>query len=375
MINQLESTLEQTFKWLHSHPELALEEFKTTAYIKSFMQKHGIELLDMPLETGVLAIIRGAEAQPVIAMRADIDALPIQEQTDLAWRSEHPGVMHACGHDFHTASLLGAALLLKQRAHLLKGTVKLLFQPAEEAADGARRVIETGLLADVDMIFAMHVKPDGKAGVVYAKDGAEHAAVDKFTVCLKAEGGHAAAPHTTPDTIVAASALVQALQSIVSRGIDPLASAVVSVTRITAGNTWNVLPSQAELEGTVRTFGADVRKMIEQRFRATVQGVAAIYGVQPDIRWEHGVPATNNDYVLVEMLKNTALSLGLTVRPAVPSMGGEDFSLYQKQMVGVMWELGIGCPYPLHHSRFSVDPSLLADSARLMAEVACTALE
>lgn len=371
----LEQTLQQAFEWLHSHPETALEEYKTTAFIKEFLNDHGIEVLDLPLQTGVLAIIRGIETHPVIAIRADIDALPVQEQTGLSYSSVHEGRMHACGHDFHTASLLGAALLLKQRAQTLKGCVKLLFQPAEEAADGARRVMDTGVLSDVDMIFGTHVKPDGKAGVVYAKDGAEHAAVDKFIVKFNAQGGHAGAPHTTADTIVAASALVQALQSIVSRNVDPLQSAVVSVTRVSAGNTWNVLPPQAELEGTVRTFTAELRALVEGRFHAIVQGIADTYNVQPEIHWVRGVPATNNDYVLVEMVKKAAAAAGLKVRPATPSMGGEDFSLYQKEIVGVMWELGMGSQYPLHHGHFCADKTLLESSARMMAEVASIALE
>lgn len=374
MTELLQAQLHDAFAWLHRHPETALKEVKTTAFIRDFLTRHGIELLPFPLETGVMAIIPGQTAQPVIALRADIDALPIEENQEHTLRSEHAGLMHACGHDFHTTALLGAALLLKERAASLRGSVKLLFQPAEESSGGAEKVLATGLLDDVDMIFAMHVKPDGERGFVYTKHEADHAAVDKFSIHLRAQGGHAAEPHTTADVIVATSALVQNLQTVVSRSVNPIEPAVLSITRMWAGNTWNVLPPTADLEGTVRTFNQSVRELVEHRVREILAGIATIYKIDADIQWERGVPATNNDYAPIELIKKTATELGMQERPAEPSMSGEDFACYQRTIIGAMWELGVASPQPLHHAGFQADPTLLSSAARLIAEVTARAL-
>lgn len=362
-----DKVLQEEFEWLHRHPELALQEIETTDHIKKFLQNHGIELLELPIETGVLAVIRGKSSYPVVVLRADIDALPLQEETELPYESKYPGRMHACGHDFHTTSLLGAALLLQAHKDELEGTVKLLFQPAEETASGAEKVLATGVLHDAAAIFGLHVRADAVPGTIYVKPGADHAAVDRFQIDIQGIGAHAAHPHLGTDTIVAAAALIQGFQTVVSRNVDPVNEAVVSVTRIESGTTWNILPGEAQLEGTVRTFDEDTRKLIKNRLETITAGIGISYDVKTLFNWLSGTPATNNDAALVEFIRRTADSLGYQVETAVASMGGEDFAVFQQKIPGVIWQIGVGSKGFLHHPKFSADKSALTKAAFLMA--------
>lgn len=359
--------LQEEFEWMHRHPEVALQETEATDHIKRFLQRHGIELLDLPLETGVLAVIRGKNAFPVVILRADIDALPLQEETKSPYESEYPGRMHACGHDFHTASLLGAALLLQEHKDELTGTVKLLFQPAEETASGAEKVLSTGVLNDAAVIFGLHVRADGVPGTIYVKHGADHAAVDRFLIDIRGIGAHAAHPNLGTDTIVAAAAIIQGFQTVVSRNVDPVNEAVVSVTRIASGTTWNILPGEAQLEGTVRTFDEDTRKHIKNRLETITEGIGITYNVTTSCNWLSGTPATNNDASLVEFIRRTADALGYPVEKADASMGGEDFAVFQQKIPGVIWQIGVGSKCFLHHPEFSADISALPIASRFMA--------
>lgn len=368
-ITILDNLLQEEFEWLHCHPELAMLEIETTEHIRRFLQNHGIELLDLPLQTGVLAIIRGKKMHPIIALRADIDALPLQEETELSYKSSFPGRMHACGHDFHTSSLLGAALLLQDRKDELEGTVKLLFQPAEETASGAEKVLASGVLDDVDMIFGLHVRPDGVPGTIYVKSGADHAAVDRFQIDIQGIGAHAAHPNLGTDSIVASAALVQGFQTVVSRNVDPVCEAVVSVTRIESGKTWNIIPGEAQLEGTVRTFDEATRRHVKNRLENIAAGIALSYDVEASITWLSGTAATNNDPELVEFIKETASQLDFKVDKAVASMGGEDFAVFQQKIPGVIWQIGVGSHFFLHHPKFEADESVLLKSAHFMAEI------
>jgi len=359
--------LKEEFEWLHRHPELALLEIKTTDHIKVFLQNHGIELLDLPLPTGVLAVIRGKNPYPVVALRADIDALPLQEETDLPYKSEHPGQMHACGHDFHTSALLGAAVLLQARKSELEGTVKLLFQPAEETASGAEKVLATGMLDDVDMIFGLHVRADAAPGIIYVMPGPDHAAVDRFLIDIEGTGTHAAHPNLGTDPIVASAALIQGFQTVVSRNVDPVCESVVSITRIESGRTWNIIPADAQLEGTTRTFDEPTRKLVRSRLGKITEGIGTSYGVKTSLQWLTGTPATNNDYDLVEFIRKTAAEMGYQAKTAVASMGGEDFAVFQQKIPGVIWQIGVGSKCFLHHPEFSVDISALPIASRFMA--------
>ncbi|WP_444641311.1 amidohydrolase [Caproiciproducens sp. R1] len=370
----LQNTLEEHFSWLHRHPETALREFETTAYIKRILTENGVEILDSGLQTGLVAVLRGKKEKPVVALRCDIDALPIEETADVPYRSENPGKMHACGHDFHTTAMLGAALLLKQKEANLEGTVKLLFQPAEEAGHGAEHVLKTGALDDVEEIYGLHVAADLPAGTVAVTAGADHAAVDRFVVDVTGLGGHAAHPELVIDPILAASQLTIAFQTIVSRSISAFDRAVISVTRVESGSTWNVIPSSAQLEGTVRTLDKTVRQKIVRRMKEICEGIATVSGTSIRFHWYPGCPSTNNDAELAAFIKDTAESLGLRTQEAVPSMGGEDFSCYQEKIRGAFWMIGVGDTAPLHNPSFKADRSGLTGAAKLLAALGERAL-
>ena len=362
--------LTELLEWFHSHPELAYEERETTAKIREVLEGAGIPVLCSGLETGLIAVIEGGRPGPVIGLRADIDALPVQEESGLPYASCYPGRMHACGHDFHTVMLLGAALMLKERQAELPGTVKLIFQPAEEIDSGARRVIATGLLEDCRLFLAGHTYPQFEAGTVGIKEGPVMAAVDRFEVIIRGLGCHAGQPAKGVDPIVVQAAIVQSLQTVVSRNMDPFTPRVISITHVEAGTTWNVIPETARLEGTVRTLNAQQRALAEERFRSLVTGIAAAYGAEADIRWTHGSGAVINDEKLCILARETAREMGLTVDRQEDTMGGEDFSCYLENRPGLFVRVGTGGGWPGHHPKFNVDPAALEPAARFFATLA-----
>lgn len=359
---------------LHRHPELSGEEWETTESIRGWLEEQGIRIAEeYSLRTGLVAEIGEGEG-PVVALRADIDALPIQEETKLEYASQVSGKMHACGHDAHTAILIGAAELLKQRESRLPGRVRLLFQPSEEKATGAKQVIQTGALQDVQAIFGLHNKPDLQVGSVGIREGALMAAADGFVVKVQGKGSHAAVPEAGIDPIVVASHIVTALQSIVSRNVGAQESAVISVTKIHSGTAWNVIPEEAVLDGTVRTFEEKVRARIRERFNQVVAGVAAAYGTTATVRWIQGPPAVVNDPSLAALAEQTAATVGLNgVRP-LPSPAGEDFSFYQREVPGLFLFLGTSGSHEWHHPAFDLDERALPLGAELLASLAENAL-
>lgn len=360
---------------LHRNPELSGEEKETTAAIRSWLEEEGVRIADeYPLRTGLVAEV-GQGNGPVAALRADIDALPIQEETRLEFASQIPGRMHACGHDAHTAILIGAARLLKQRESSLPGKVRFIFQPSEEKATGARQVIQSGALADVQAVFGLHNKPDLRVGTVGIREGALMAAADGFVVKVQGVGTHAAVPEAGIDPIVVAAHIVTALQAIVSRNVGAQESAVLSVTKINSGTAWNVIPEEAILDGTVRTFDEKVRSRIRERFNQVVTGVAAAYGTTAAVRWIQGPPAVINDESLARDAEQVVRELGLnSIRP-LPSPAGEDFSFYQKEVPGLFLFLGTSGPHEWHHPGFDVDEQALPIGAHLLAALAEQALK
>ncbi|MGG4401027.1 amidohydrolase [Paenibacillus sp. FSL H7-0942] len=359
---------------LHRNPELSGEEKETTAAIRSWLEEEGVRIADeYALRTGLVAEV-GQGDGPVVALRADIDALPIQEETKLEFASQADGKMHACGHDAHTAILIGAARLLKQRESILPGKVRLIFQPSEEKATGARQVIQSGALSDVRAVFGLHNKPDLQVGTVGIREGALMAAADGFVVKVEGVGTHAAVPEAGIDPIVVAAHIVTALQAIVSRNVGAQESAVISVTKLHSGTAWNVIPDEAILDGTVRTFDEKVRARIRERFNQVVAGVAAAYGTRATVRWIQGPPAVVNDESLASAAEQVASEIGLnSVRP-LPSPAGEDFSFYQKEVPGLFLFLGTSGPHEWHHPGFDVDERALSLGAHLLAALAEKAL-
>ena len=366
----LENELLSLFKWLHQHPEIGCEEVNTTKRIRETLASEGVEILESPLETGLIARVTGAKPGRVIGLRCDIDALPIQEESGLEYASVNPGKMHACGHDFHTAVMLGAAILLKRQEAELAGTVKIVFQPSEENANGAQIAVDSGLLDDVEEFYGIHSYPWFETGTLGVKDGPVMAAPDRFEITIHGKGTHAAEPNKGRDPIPAAATIALAAQSVVSRSIDPFSSAVVSIAHIEAGNTWNIIPETALLEGTVRTLNQGVREHIQRELARIAESVASTYGCTADFRWHNGPAAVINDDALCNVVRELALKEGYRVDRQEDTMGGEDFSEYLRLCPGVFIRVGTGGSYPSHHPKFTVDPNALWPAAKFFAKLA-----
>ncbi|WP_219213207.1 amidohydrolase [Paenibacillus sp. S150] len=373
MDQALASQLIDVRRNLHREPELAYEEFRTTEKLREWLTIANIRILDLPLETGLIAEI-GQGNGPIVAIRCDIDALPVEEQTELAFASEIPGRMHACGHDFHTAVILGAALLLKEHESELPGRVRVLFQPAEETGHGAERVLASGGLKDVAAIFGLHNSPDLPTGAFGTRTGALTAGVDRFEITVKGVGAHAATPEKGVDTIVTAAQMITMLQTIVSRQNNSLEPVVLSVTRIHGGFTWNVLPERVELEGTVRTYNEEIRRHIPIQMTRIIEGIAAGAGAEAQLHWYPGPPATVNHGKWADFAKAVALDAGYDVHELPLQMGGEDFSFYLQQIPGAFVNIGTGPAYALHHPRFDVDEAAILPAAKYFASLAERAL-
>ena len=365
----LEQKLTDFFEELHSHPELSYEEYETTERIKRELHAAGIEILQTPLKAGVVAIIRGAQPGKTYGLRCDIDALPIMEETELPYKSEIPGKMHACGHDFHTAAVLGTALLLQERKEKLHGNVKILFQPAEESSHGAETVLQTGILSDVEAIFSLHTAAYLPVGTLGIRAGSVMAAVDRFELNITGTGCHGGHPDEGVDTILVAASVIQALQSIVGRNLNPFHTGVVSVTRIHGGNTWNVIPDKVELEGTVRSMDKEDRVFIEKRMRGIAENTAAAYSAKAELLWYPGPPATVNEETWSAFAEDVAKECGYEVVPQRNSTGGEDFAFYLEKIPGCFINVGTGGGYPNHHPQFYADEAALAPAAEYFARL------
>ncbi|AHV95994.1 amidohydrolase [Paenibacillus sabinae] len=370
---ELTEKLVQARRELHRHPELAEEEYETTGKLRQWLTGAGISILDLPLKTGLIAEIGSGE--PKVALRADIDALPIAEETGLPFSSAIPGKMHACGHDFHTAVILGAAYLLKSRERELQGTVRILFQPAEETGAGAPAVLASGGLSGVSAIFGLHSNPDLPSGSFGTRTGALTAGVDCFVIAIRGTGAHAAQPERGEDSILAAAHIVTALQSIASRLTPAGESVVVSVTQINGGTTWNVLPELVELKGTVRTHNEQIRSRIPGQIRQIINGIAAASGTSAELKWIPGPPATVNSGRWADFAKQQAAEFGYSVHDLAPQMIGEDFAYYLREISGAFVNIGTGGTYSQHHPKFDTDESALLPAAQYFAGLAEAALK
>lgn len=346
-IGRMQEEMTAWRRHLHAHPELAYEEVETARFVAEKLRAFGVdEVHEGIAKTGVVGVIRGRGPGPAIGLRADMDALPIEERTNKPWASKVPGKMHACGHDGHTTMLLGAARHLA-RTRNFSGTLYLIFQPAEEGFAGARTMIEEGLFERFPMerVFGLHNWPDLPAGEFGMRVGPAMAAADRFTILLEGLGCHGAMPHQGRDPIVAAAALVQALQTIVSREVDPIDNVVISVTRIAAGDAYNVVPDRAELWGTVRTYKPETRDAIERRLREVTDAIAAAYRMTATVRYERGYPATVNSAEEVSLSAAVAAEL---VGPSKvhsdhpPCMGAEDFAFMLERRPGSYVWMGQG---------------------------------
>ncbi len=376
-----EGLREELLRWrrhLHRHPELSFHEERTAAYIAGELS--GIQgiAVSHPTATSVVGRLEGALPGGTVALRADIDALPIVEETDLPFASAHPGAMHACGHDGHAAMLLAAATLLARRRSELRGQVVFIFQHAEELAPGgAQELVDKGVLAGVDVVLGQHLWLPLDAGYLGLAPGPVTAAVDTFEATVVGRGGHAAQPHLTVDAVVLASQVVLAWQTIVSRAADPLQPLVLSVTRIEGGQADNVLPDEVRLVGTVRSYDPALRELVLRRMEEILRGLADAAGGSYRLRLTRGYAPVVNDGDLAERLRPIlaeVLGDGPLV-PATPSMVGEDFSAYGQAAPSCFWFLGArseakGITFPHHHARFTIDEDILPLGAAALAGAA-----
>lgn len=375
ILENLEEELIGLFHEFHRYPELSNEEFETTKKIKELLGQVDIEVLDLPLKTGLVAQVKGNPNGPVVAIRCDIDALPIIEETSLSYKSLSNGKMHACGHDFHTAVVLGAAYLVKKYQGSLIGTVKFIFQPGEESGDGAQKILATGVLDDVDVIFGIHNVSDYEVGVMGLKEGAMTAAVDRFEIKITGVGSHAAKPEKSIDPIIISTNIINALQTIVSRNISPTDKALLSVTHVESGNTWNVIPETAYIEGTVRTLDEHTRELIPERMKALVEGIAKSYGGNAELIWHSGSPATKNDEEWTNFASKLGRIMGYDVKRITMGLEGEDFAYYQKEIPGVFIVVGTGISEAHHHPEYTVDEKAIIKCSRYFARLAECALK
>jgi hippurate hydrolase len=381
ILNSLAALKEEMTAWrrdLHAHPETAFEEVRTAGIVAEKLAGWGIEVHRGLAETGVVGVLRGRHAGGrTIGLRADMDALPMDEENDVPHRSRHPGKFHGCGHDGHTAMLLGAAKYLSETRNFA-GTVHFIFQPGEEGAAGGRRMIEDGLFDrfPCDEVYALHNWPDLPAGRVGLRPGPMMAASDEFEIAIRANGGHAAMPHKCVDPVAIGAQIVTALQTLVSRTLDPVESAVVSVTQFHAGTTHNVIPGEARLAGTVRSFEPAVQAQMEAGLKRTVEGIAAAMGADATIRYGHGYPATvNHAGQVAEAAAAAAEVVGRdnVDAEAPPVMGAEDFAFMLQAVPGAyVWVGQAGGPSAcgVHNSRYDFNDDILPVGASLFARLA-----
>ena len=370
---------------LHRFPEVSGEEHATSEMVQGKLGEHGIPFTTGYAGTGVLGVVDGARPGKTVALRADMDALPIQEENDHAFVSEVDGVMHACGHDAHTAMLVGAGWLLDGVKDELPGRVLLVFQPAEEASPtgGARRMMKEGVFREhrPDVIFAQHVSPELPVGQVGVRRGAITGASDRFKVTIEGQGGHASKPHQTIDAIVVANQVINSLQTVVSRDVDPLRSAVLTIGKIRGGTRYNAIAQRATLEGTIRTFSPDTKERVKERFHTIVRSVAGSMEASARIKYLDGYPATINTPEWAHRVRKTAQELlGDDATPEIePSLGGEDFGRFLLEYAGAYFRLGTASPNDpqkrrLHDSRFDLDEAALGPGTELLAQLAVDTL-
>ena len=370
---------EQVIAWrreFHENPELSWEEVRTAERVQKELVKMNIEVRRV-VNTGILGILEGDKPGKTVALRADMDALPIKEANDVSYKSKHEGVMHACGHDGHTAMLLGAAKILNQMKDKIAGTVIFLFQPAEELGEGASKMIEEGAIKGVDAILGIHLWADLASGKISLEPGPRMASTDRFKIVIRGKGGHGSMPHQGVDAIVAASAVVMNLQSIVSREIDPLETAVVTIGKFNGGERYNIISEEVHMEGTTRCFNLLVREKFPSIIKRIVNKTAKAYRAEGKLEYIFGHPSVINDTQMSQVASQAVIhNFG---RESIVKMekvtGGEDFSFYLQKAPGIMTFVGVrnenkDVIYPHHHKNFNIDENALIVGTTLYSQFA-----
>ena len=364
---------------IHQHPELGFQEWETARLVAGVLQEAGLEVQTGIAGTGVVGLLRGKRKGRCIAVRADMDALPLTERTNLPFASRRPGVMHACGHDAHVAMALGAAELLAEVREEMPGAVKFIFQPSEETPPGgAVAMLRAGVLENpaVDAVVALHVNPHLPAGTVGLKEGVTMAAVDTFTVTVKGKSGHSSAPHQAVDAIYVAALAIVSLQSIVSRLVSPLEPVVVSVGTISGGTKSNIVAEEVVFTGTVRTLSPEVRQQVPRLMRTVLDGVARAYGASCELDYQEAYPLLVNDSNLLALVERSCRKVAgeqHTFRVPHPAMGSDDFAYFAQAVPAVHFDLGAGkrgeVNYPWHHPCFDIAEEALPIGAAVLAQI------
>jgi amidohydrolase len=375
-VNNHRDLVVQLRRDLHRIPEVGYTEHKTAAFVADYLQKEGLAVRTGIARFGVTGLLDTGRPGRCLLIRADMDALPIEEETGLPFRSEHPGVMHACGHDAHMAMALTTATVLKQWLDRLSGCVKFVFQPAEEGPGGAAPMIAEGIMDDpkVDYALGCHVWPAIPEGTIGVRDGALLAAMFRFDITIKGRGGHGAMPHLCVDALETGVQVVNALQRIVSRKMNPLSPSVISVGRFQAGTTFNVIPETAEMCGTARTFDREIWQSWPERIETIVKGVCESMGAEYDIRCIKGYPPTINDPGMAETVRRAARRVVGEDRVVVPepTMGGEDMAFFLEKVPGCFFCVGAGSTdYPsIHNPKFDFNEAILLNGVETYCRAA-----
>lgn len=373
-VQEMQSELQKIRRDLHQIPELGFEEYKTAKYIEDYLKTLEVEYQSNLTGTAIVACIKGFKGEKTYGFRADMDALSIEEQNNISFKSLHTGKMHACGHDGHITVLLGLAKYLKQSQQYLRDNVILIFQPAEEGPGGALPLVQEGILKrfDVKEIYGLHLFPEIEEGKIGLRSGAMMSQTGEFDIYVKGKGSHGAMPHMGLDAIIVASELVLGMQSIVSRNIDPLEPAVLTVGRMISGERRNVIASDAMLEGTIRAFNQEVYDKIKSRMLGFIRGLEETYQCNIEIVFRDMYPAVyNNEYLTEEFIKAQGDGIIEAIKPVMLS---EDFSYYQREIPGVFFFLGCrneekGYCYPLHNNRFNFDEKILGYGVQAFVNV------
>jgi len=383
-VNSLKDELISLRRYFHKYPELGFQEHKTSAKIAQLLNEWGLEVKSGIGGTGVVGLIKGNKQGKTLGIRADIDALPIAEKTNLEFASEHNGIMHACGHDGHITIALGAAKVLSELKDFLPGNIKFIFQPAEEGPGGAKMMISEGVLENpsVDAIIGLHIWPEINSGYVGISNGAIMAAADRFDINIKGVGGHGAVPHKSVDPIVVGANIITAIQSIVSREIDPLDCAVISNCTFNGGQVFNVIPDEVTICGTVRTLTPHSREIIPKRMKAIVEGIANAMRCEAKFNYSYYYPATINNKEFTsffEKVAKTTLGHNKVFEIERPSMGGEDFSFYLNEVQGTYFFLGTkneekNLTKSIHHPEYNIDEDVLPIGVKLFCNTATSYL-
>ena len=385
LIDEIKEEIIKLRREFHQIPEVSMKEYKTSDKIAAYLESCGIKVAKEIGKTGVVGLLEGKKQGKTLAIRSDMDALPIEEKTNLDFSSKHEGTMHACGHDGHISILLGTAKVLSNLKDQIQGNIKFIFQPAEEDLIGAKAMIEDNVMEDpeVDEILGLHIWPDIDSGSIGVQSGPVMAAVDRFDIKIIGKGGHGGIPNKAIDPVVMTANLIERIQSIVSREIAPTKAAVITIGELQGGTAYNIIPDNVKVSGTVRTFDSEVRKYIEKRMRHVVKNVIESFGGKYEFSYENKVPPVVNNEALTQKITNrleSMLGKEKVIRDFELSMGGEDFALFQNRVPGTYMFLGTkneakGINNPIHHPEYNIDEDILPLGIKVFSDLALDLLK